>query len=398
MSKFIGLIEKGLDVHIICSAFERQNLKSYPKLAPHISRIHALWPQKRSIGIFLLPALFMVSLLAGFDKTIKFFSEGISIAQLKRFYQDAPIMFLHPNIIHFEFGALAVGREYLKSFLGCKVVVSFRGYDLNFSGLENPHYYDEVWKNVDSVHCLGKDLWRRAQQRGCPPDKPHYLIPPAVDTGFFKRDRSNTVIASPERERQFDFQNQITSLALPPRHDVVRILSVGRLEWKKGYEFSLQAIKQLKNQGLAVEYHIIGSGQYLEAIAFCRHQLDLENEVKLLGSKNAEEIRSEMQWANIFLHAAVSEGFCNAVLEAQAMELPIVTSDADGLSENVEDAVTGFVVSRRDTKTMTDKIQLLAKDPQLRAKMSKAGRERAVSVFKFTHQIESFQQMYESLS
>ena len=43
--------------------------------------------------------------------------------------------------------------------------------------------------------------------------------------------------------------------------------------------------------------------------------------------------------------AAVSEGFCNAVLEAQAMKLPVVCTDADGLPENVQDGTTGLVVT-----------------------------------------------------
>ncbi len=379
VNKFIGLIEKGLDVHVVCSRFERKNIEAYPRLYPHIHRIHRLWPQLKVAGAVLFPFLLAISLLVSFTKTVEFFSEGFSLARIKRFYQDAPIMLLRPDIIHFEFGALAIGREYLKDFMGCKMAVSFRGYDLNFSGLENPHYYDEVWKSADAVHCLGEDLWKRAQQRGCPSNKPHYLIPPAIDTDFFKR-------ATPHPN------------PLPEGEGRVRVLSVGRLEWKKGYEFSLQAIKKLKDQGLKIEYRIIGSGNYLEAIAFCRHQLGLEGEVKLLGSKSAHEIRSEMQWADIFLHSAVSEGFCNAVLEAQAMELPVVCSDAGGLPENVQDDITGFVVPSRNPEAIADKIQLLAESEELSAKMGKSGRERVVLRFRLEDQMNSFQKMYQRIT
>ena len=51
----------------------------------------------------------------------------------------------------------------------------------------------------------------------------------------------------------------------------------------------------------------------------------------MVHSHQGEVVKEELQWADVFLHLAVSEGFCNAVLEAQAMQLPVVCSDADGL-------------------------------------------------------------------
>jgi colanic acid/amylovoran biosynthesis glycosyltransferase len=54
---------------------------------------------------------------------------------------------LQPEVIHFEFGTVAVAHAYLKELLRCKVVVSFRGYDLNFIGLDDSEYYREVWEH-----------------------------------------------------------------------------------------------------------------------------------------------------------------------------------------------------------------------------------------------------------
>ena len=58
-----------------------------------------------------------------------------------------------------------------------------------------------------------------------------------------------------------------------------------------------------------------------------------------------------------------------AVTEAQAMGLPVVCSDADGLRENVAHGVTGFAVPRRDVAAMADALHRLAADPGLRTKM-----------------------------
>jgi hypothetical protein len=80
---------------------------------------------------------------------------------------------LRPGVIHFEFGALAVGRTHLKDLLIAKLSVSFRGYDLNFVALDEPDYYHEVWHAVDACHLLSEHLWQRAQERGCPAEISH---------------------------------------------------------------------------------------------------------------------------------------------------------------------------------------------------------------------------------
>ena len=91
--------------------------------------------------------------------------------------------------------------------------MSFRGFDLNYVGLDDPGFYDTVWSGIDCVHCLGEDLWRRALA-GCPPAMRTRLIPPAVD---------GTRFSPPERG--------VESIGTPDRP--LRTLSVGRLHWKR---------------------------------------------------------------------------------------------------------------------------------------------------------------------
>ena len=159
----------------------------------------------------------------------------------------------------------------LEDLLGCPIVVSFRGYDLNYVGLEDPDFYAEVWQRASALHLLGEDLWRRAVRRGCPADKPHALIPPAIDAGFFDP-------AGSER-------------AATPGAPL-RILSVGRLEWKKGYEDALVAVRKLVDRGIDCQYRILGDGDFLGAVAFARHQLGLEERVTFLGAGSRDEVRA----------------------------------------------------------------------------------------------------------
>ena len=386
VNKFSGLLECGGNIHIICNRIQSAEWKQFPQLEKQAGirrRVHAPWREHpRWLVAALLPFALLQCFLVRPLTTLQYFLRGaqfLGFQIVRRFYFDKEFILLKPKLIHFEFGALAAGRIYLRELLDCKITVSFRGYDLNFVELEKMDYYREVWQKADGIHCLGEDLWQRAQKRGCPAQKKHVLIPPAIDTNFFKvcRRLYESEIGTPQRP--------------------LKILSVGRLEWKKGYEFALQAIRILKNKELHLEYRIVGEGSYLEAIAFCRHQLDLGQEVTLLGKKSQEEVKQEMEWADLLVHAAVSEGFCNAVLEAQAMNLPIVVTDADGLKENVEDGVTGVVVPRRNPEALAEQLLRLAGDSRLREEMGKKGRLRVLNFFRLEDQIAAFEKFYREI-
>jgi colanic acid/amylovoran biosynthesis glycosyltransferase len=379
VNKALGLFGRGWDVQIVCTRSAPDEWKVFTGLAGMDDlrqRVH-LQPSTRPRWLAAAKAPGLVAKSVAFNpgaawRTVRS-AEARGVAGL---YVDSALLALKPDIVHFEFGGLAVGRTHLGASLGAKIVVSFRGADLNFSGIETPDYYTEVWKRVDALHLLGTDLWTRAQRRGCPTEKLHALIPPAIDTEFFDGgERKHTNVAGrPE---------------LP-----LRLLAVGRLEWKKGYEHLLRVARQLVDRQVNFKLNIIGAGATHDPLAFLIHELGLTDRVSLLGPKSRSDIRAELSSADVFVHAAVSEGFCNAVVEAQAMGVPVVCSDADGLGENIEHGVTGFLCPRRDTLAMADSIVRLAANPELRTQMGCAGRARVVDRFQLNRQIEAFDQFY----
>lgn len=382
VSKFLGLLEHGWDVHVVCHQSAEGEWGMFPQLSRHAgirNRVHVTWAaEPRWMAGLKLPLALLRCAVASPRRTARYLFRGWrrhGMGVLRRFYLDAELVRLGCDLVHFEFGALAANQMDLGDLLGARIVVSFRGYDLNYVGLERPDYYASVWKHADAIHLLGEDLWRRAQKRGCPPEKRHVLVPPAIDAAFFG--------IEPERDSE--------EAGRP-----CRVLSVGRLEWKKGHEFALAAVRKLLDRGVPCEYRIVGDGDYLGAVAFARHQLGLEAVVTLLGALSPGEVRQEMARADVFLHAAVSEGFCNAVMEAQAMMLPVVCTDADGLRENVEDGVTGFVVPRRNADALAQELSILAADPALRRRMGQAGRRRVASRFPLEAQIRAFESLYRS--
>jgi colanic acid/amylovoran biosynthesis glycosyltransferase len=384
VSKFLGLLERGFDVTVACDHSDEAEWVRFAELSgrPQLRRrVVTAWPTRpRWWATLLWPVAMFWCLAKNPSGLARYLARGwakFGLGVARRVYLDGTLIASRPDLVHFEFGTLGIGRTWLGGPLGCKVVVSFRGFDLNMTGLDQPNYYRDLWVEADALHLLGDDLWRRALRRGCPPDKTHVLIPPGVDVNALEPCGQEAGTES-------------TGTAERP----LRILSVGRLHWKKGYDDALMAVRRLSDLGIHCEYRIVGDGDYLEAVAYARHQLGLSDRVHLMGPIPRKEVRKQLAWSDVLLHAAVSEGFCNAVIEAQAMGLPVVCTDADGLPENVADGLTGFVVPRRDPDAMAEKLAVLVRDLGLRRRMGSAGRRRVVERFRLCRQLELFAGFY----
>ncbi len=382
VDKFLGLLERGWDVHLVAEVERHEDAALFPALArPDVAaRVHA-WPppswRRLAFGLRWL-ARAMVSRPLALLRCARLEWGRGEPGALDRVVFAAPILCLRPDVLHFEFGSVAAHRVHLPDAVACRASVSFRGFDLNYYALDVPGFYDAVFARVDRVHVLGEDLERRARARGMPDALPCVRIPPAVDPEFFAPLVEPAEAEASERP--------------------LRLLTIGRLHWKKGLEYALAAVRELLDRGVRVELHLLGDGPFEAATRACIADLDLDDAVTLLGSRDRDAVKEAYTWADLLLHAAVSEGFCNAVLEAQAMALPVVCSDADGLPENVVDGETGIVVPRRDATALAAAVARLASDPALRARMGRAGRERVRTTFDRTRQLDAIEAFYRALA
>lgn len=381
-NKALGLVDSGVDVQVVCGDSPQENWTAFGtdhRVHELAARVHvvpgatwnppAIWSNARHV------ARLAIARRAVLGRYVGDTSEPLS-RRARDLVLDAGLIALEPDIVHFEFGSLAPHRMAVRDRLGSAVTVSFRGYDLNYVGLDQPDFYRSVWEHADGIHTLGEDLWRRAVRRGAPPEVPHMIIRPAIDTSGIER-----TPVRPGRLGGADLE--------------LRVLSIGRLHWKKGYDDALEAVAQLRDRALSVRYRIIGDGDLLAAVAFWRHQLGLDDVVELLRAVPPMDVARQLRWADVVLHAATSEGFCNAVVEAQAHGVPVVCTDADGLPENVEHGVTGMVVPRRNPDALFGAIARLAADSDLRARMSVAGPERVERHFRLHDQIDAWVRFYE---
>jgi glycosyltransferase involved in cell wall biosynthesis len=136
----------------------------------------------------------------------------------------------------------------------------------------------------------------------------------------------------------------------PPRHGPPRILSVGRLVAKKGYDDLLRALAILDQAGLDFHFTHIGSGEREMEIRRLIEHLGLGRRVSLLGTLRHDEVLAHYRQSQcVALACKVAEdgdrdGIPNVLIEAMAVGVPVVSTRVSAIPELVEDGVTGFLV------------------------------------------------------
>ncbi|HPB54203.1 MAG TPA: glycosyltransferase family 4 protein, partial [Saprospiraceae bacterium] len=179
----------------------------------------------------------------------------------------------------------------------------------------------------------------------------------------------------------------------------INILTVARLHWIKGMEYILEALALLQEDGFNFKYTIAGDGEDRERLVFAVHQLGLVDRVIFLGKVSHADIPSLMRDNDLYIQYSIQEGFCNSVLEAQAAGMLCIVSDAAGLSENVIDDRTGWVVSKRRPDLLAKKIQEVINMPQDELlKVTRRATERIKSEFNLEKQREEFNAFYKELA
>jgi glycosyltransferase involved in cell wall biosynthesis len=175
------------------------------------------------------------------------------------------------------------------------------------------------------------------------------------------------------------------------------VISTGRLEYVKGFVFAFLGIQQLVKEGIDVEYRIIGGGKEEEYLRFLIQRLRLENSVKLLGPLSPDKVGLELAAADIYLSGSLSEGISNAVLEAMAIGIPVISTNVGGMPEVIEEGITGLLVEPYAPVQIADAIKRFIDSSKLKDKCIKKARKLIETGYGFERLIQVFDESYESL-
>ncbi len=183
-----------------------------------------------------------------------------------------------------------------------------------------------------------------------------------------------------------------------------RIISVGRLVAFKGFEHLIDACAELARRGFDFVCDIIGDGPLRDRLGAKIDMLNLSSRFNLLGSLPQRAVLEKIQAADIFALASVidaqgaSDVFPTVILEAMASALPVVSSRLAGIPELVMHGQTGILVSPSDTTALTQALEQLLRDAELRLRYGRAGRARIEQHFRIEHTVMPLLKLFETSS
>lgn len=191
------------------------------------------------------------------------------------------------------------------------------------------------------------------------------------------------------------------------RRDPPRLLTVGRLVEQKGFEDLLEACAILRDRGLAFRCDIVGGAQVPDdtntyvRLGRLHRRLGLDGVVCFLGELPFSGILDAYLAADIFVLPCVvardggTDVTPNAVIEAMAMRLPVVSTPIAAIPEIVEDGTSGLLVAPRDPVALADALSSLLADAQLRARLGAAARKRIEERFDIEKNIRRYVTLFD---
>jgi len=173
------------------------------------------------------------------------------------------------------------------------------------------------------------------------------------------------------------------------------IAAAGQLIPRKGHQFLLQAVADLKDRYPQIRLIVFGEGYLNNQLRAQAASLGLGDVVQFAGFR--EDLDSYVSCFDLFAHPALAEGLGVAALKAAAARVPVVGFAAGGMVEAVADGQTGLLVAPEDGDALGAAIARFIDDPALGAEFGKAGRERMQNEFSVATMADRHVVLYENL-
>lgn len=294
------------------------------------------------------------------------------------------------SIVHTHFATEAVAFWPVVRRLGCPLVVTLHGSDINIYreswergelGFGNRRYPGRVLSlsRNSNVHfvAVSNAIKRRAIEYGIAPGR-ITVRHTGIDLERFHFSGARVVA----RRK--------------------RILFIGRFVEKKGGEYLLRAHARLRTVVPDAELTMVGDGPLRKKFEQLASELRIP--VRFPGALTAAQVKREIDEARVLCLPSVTaangdaEGFGMVLLEAQACGVPVVTSARGGAEEGVIDGKTGFAFAERDVDTLSDRLTRVLVDDDLALSMSEEARAFVRQRFDIQRCTRSLERLYDEIT
>lgn len=272
------------------------------------------------------------------------------------------------------------------------VVISLHGSDVYMAERIKPVGWVARWafRRAAAVTASSPDLLERAQRLAAPKSAGRSaVIPYGVDPATFK---------TPERPRAEIRQG----LGFGPDQPV--LLMVGRLVYKKGFEYALRALPGVLETFPESVLVIAGAGDLLQPLQELAAELNIQNKVRFEGAVAHDRLPDYLAACDLFLLPSIVDdqgnvdGLPNTLLEAMSMGKAAIASAVAGVPLAMTDGENGRLVPQRDPAALTRAIRELLADPALRERYGQAARRKIEDELNWTAVVGRYSQIFQTAS
>jgi phosphatidylinositol alpha-1,6-mannosyltransferase len=178
------------------------------------------------------------------------------------------------------------------------------------------------------------------------------------------------------------------------------IITVGRLQERKGQDMMIRATALLKQQFPEILYAIIGRGDRLESLQALTAELNINDHVQFLTEVTDPQMIQCYQQSDVFIlpNRTIGndiEGFGMVLVEAQSCGKPVIAGDSGGTKETMLINESGFVIDCTDADSIYTTVAALLEDPDCCAQMGKVGREHVESELDWQAHVQKASQLFD---
>lgn len=247
-----------------------------------------------------------------------------------------------------------------------RLFLSVWGSDVYSFPYSNPLCMRIIKKNLQNADVIGSTSYcmKKQVEKLIGKKKEIVVTPFGVDTEYF----------SPERFPKKESEEIVIGI-------------VKTLEPQYGIDDLVRSVKVLLSKtddreiASKIRCKIYGDGYQRKEIEKLISEMELKGVIELNGRIPNEDVPKVLSNIDIFCATSVSESFGVAAVEAQAMCVPVVATDAEGYKEVVEDGVTGIIVKKKDPNSIAEGLKKLVLDEKLRISMGNSGRKRVLNKY-----------------
>jgi colanic acid/amylovoran biosynthesis glycosyltransferase len=285
---------------------------------------------------------------------------------------------LNADLLHIYFGHNGIYLLPLYDLWDKPIIVSFHGADVEVD-LRDAHsqaLMREMLERSTLILARSEALRRNLIAIGAPEDKVRL---------------NRTAVPLDE----FDYRQKS-----PPADGVWQFLQASRLISKKGLDLTLEAFARITERYPKAQLVIAGEGPLLEPLKQKTMALRIADCVRFTGFLEQDALREIMHRSHIFIHPSRQtgsgdrEGIPNAMLEAMACGLPVVSTHHGGIPEAVTHEKSGLLVEEDDIQALTAALERITTQQGLMEQLSAGAREEVVTKFSPQSQTRQLEETY----